>query len=206
MGLLVTTQEVRSRVSLQDDPGINAAIESARSGALMRVSSLLPQRSFERKSWRDVFCATPVDIDPTEGVFALRLSNGFVFDGSVTVKQGYSFMEITEDVTGFVVDYEKGIVRIGAEAESTLYFAVEYVAGFDPLPVEGDDPIENPTADPPDWLKEVILTLTILIMTSQQIMDDKAKLSGVVPVLEGQWKSILDSHLRFNTFYIYPVA
>lgn len=193
MSRVIDTSAVRSRLSLQDDEGINDAISSALDGALARLSSVLAT-SFDRAVREDTFFLDPAACTSVAGLVGLRLSNGFV-QGTILVESGDSLAQVltggaTEEV--FLLNPEKGHVRI-PDSLMGSYVRVTYTSGFD----DGDEV--------PAWLKEVVLTQTIIVMASQQISDGQAELSKVVPVVEKHSTDTLDRHLRNGSLLVYPL-
>lgn len=193
MSRVIEVSSVRTRLSLQDDEGINDAISSALDGALARLSSVLAT-SFDREEHTDVFYLDPAACTSVAGLVGLRLSNGFV-QGPITVVSGDSLAEVLtggSSETVFLLNAEKGHVKV-PDALSGKYVRVSYESGFS----DGDEA--------PAWLKEVVLAHTIMVMSSQQISDGQAELSKVVPVVEKHSTDTLDRHLRNGSLLVYPL-
>lgn len=193
MSRVITAEDVRKRLSLQDDDGINSAIESSLDGALVKVSSLL-LTSLPEGTATDVFYVDADYAIAHQGLYTLRLSNGFV-NGPVTcfVSDSVSgVMTSTSQVDGPILLAEKGHLRV-PEGYAGRYLRVEYAYGFG-------------VGDPaPEWLKEILITLTTLIMASQQISDGKSELAELIPAMERHWSGIMDTKLRYAATTIPPL-
>lgn len=193
MSRVITAEDVRKRLSLQDDPGINSAIESSLDGALARVRSLLMTELTEGTA-SDVFFVDSGAVVPSQGLYTLRLSNGFV-KAPVAVYVGDSLAEVmtsTTTISGHILRAEKGHLRVPVDYEGT-YLRVEYTYGFDVVD------------EAPAWLREVVLTLTVLTLASQQISDGKSELAELIPALERNWASIMDVKTRYSTLALPPL-
>lgn len=193
MSRVITAEDVRKRLSLQDDPGINSAIESSLDGALARVRSLLMTDLAEGTA-SDVFFVDSGAVVPSQGLYTLRLSNGFV-KAPVAVYVGDSLAEAMTSTTtlpGHILRAEKGHLRVPASYAGT-YLRVEYSYGL------------ASTDTPPEWLKEVLMALTTIVLGSQQISDGKSELAELIPALERHWTSIMDTKLRYSTLALPPL-
>lgn len=193
MSRVITAEDVRKRLSLNDDPGINSAIESSLDGALARVRSLL-MTELTRGTASDVFFVDPGAVVPAQSLYTLRLSNGFV-KAPVSVYVGYSLagvMTSTLQLNDHVLRAEKGHLRVPAGYEGT-YLRVEYTYGF------------LPSDTPPGWLKEVVMALTTIVLGSQQISDGKSELAELIPALERHWTSIMDVKTRYSALALSPL-
>lgn len=193
MSRVIDVSDVRDRLSLPDDDGVNASIDSALSGALAQVSSLL-DTSFGLASREDYFYLDPLVCVPVAGMVTLRLSNAFV-QGSVEVSSGESLQDLRtspRDEEALLVLPETGKVKV-SDGLIGQYLRVVYEAGF------------GITTPIPEWLKEAMIVNTIKIMATQQISDGKPELSKLLPVLTSQSATLLDRHLRGGVV-VYPLS
>ena len=195
MTSIVVAKDVRARLSLPDDEGINNSIKSCIIGATIRASSLL-KTDFESQVRRSIFYVDPRFEVSKGGLYVFRLVNGFVKTNvEVNVYVGDSFEDAStgEVLENVYVDYEKGWVLLLAESVEGKYVCIEAGFGFDAINVA------------PDWLKEIILGLTIKMLSSQQISDGKPQLSNVVPVLDQHVLALVDDHKRSSSICISPL-
>lgn len=190
MSRVITAEDVRKRLSLQDDTGINSAIESSLDGALVRVSTLL-MTNLPEGTAQDVFFVDPTSAVAHQGLHTLRLSNGFV-QAPVSCYVADTLEGVltsTDQLTGTILRAEQGHLRV-PEQYTKRFIRVDYGYGF-----VTNEPV-------PGWLKEVVMSLTILIMASQQISDGKSELAELIPSMERHWTGIMDTKLRFSSLAI----
>lgn len=190
---IITVKDVRSRLSLPDDEGVNNSIKSCLNAALVRVSAML-RTGLNKVSLVNVFYVDGGIEVSKAGMFTLKLTRGFVQAAhEMNVAVGSTVEDVMvvggESITGYF-DIERGWVLVNVGQVLGKYVRVTCTCGF------GD------SDEPPDWLKEVVLALTIKMLTSQQISDGKAELSNAVPVLDQHILSILDAHKQSSSIGI----
>lgn len=190
---LISAKDVRNRLALPDDEGINASIKSCIVGATLRASSLL-QTDFDPIRILSVFFISEEIEVANGGLYTLRLPNGFAAEG-MTVRVGDTFEEmIAGGGTILGTDYfnlEKGWVYVLKSDTVGKYVSVLADHGF----------ISSATI--PEWLKEVVLGLTIKMLSFQQVSDE-ATLSNIIPTLDQHIFSLVDNHKRSGS-WILPV-
>jgi len=164
MLMLVTTQEVESRMVIGSIAAALPAINSAVKAAHLRVASEL-DTVFERGVYTHVYLLDETktgDIIP-DGMFRLRLKNGFVRrDTAPVVTHSGSTDEVGEPVLGAQFDYDRGFVFVPASYKGS-HVRVVYDAGFD----TGEDV--------PEPLKEAILGYVPAIFHVSQPIKAKDK-------------------------------
>ena len=192
---LISAKDVRNRLALPDDEGINASIKSCIVGATLRASSLL-QTDFDPIRMLSVFFISEQIEVANGGLYTLRLVNGFAAEG-MTVRVGDTFEEmIAGGGTILGTDYfnlEKGWVYVLKSDTVGKYVSVLADHGF----------ISSATI--PEWLKEVVLGLTIKMLSFQQVSDGKPTLSNIIPTLDQHIFSLVDNHKRSGSICISPV-
>lgn len=201
MNRIITAAFLRDRLSLQDDDGVNAAIESAIGAALVHVESVL-NTSLEVGVRSDVFFIDPGRSDAIDGLYLLRLSSGFlktapaaqIFYGStLTSVLASGDASGATGLTTYLLNAEKGFLKV-PDYLSGCYVKVDYTSGFS----EEDAP--------PEWLKEAVLTYAVKALSSQQVSDGKPELSNVFAFLDSHTGVILDRKLRTSSAAILPLV
>jgi len=195
MNKVITASEVRTRLALTDDEGVNAAINSAIGAALVRTEAVLGTL-LQVGTASDVFFIDPhVDV-ATRGTFVLKLSNGLAKQQGMVITYSGTLEGLSDSpdaVQAFVVQEERGFVFI-PEALSGNFIRVVYSYGL----AESDEA--------PSWLKEAVLCYTAKVLSSQQISDGKPELSNAFAFLDQHGSTIIDRHLRSNSDAILPLA
>lgn len=214
---LLAVKDVRSRLALPDDEGINDVIKSALDGTTALFESRLTS-AFDKASRSDIFLTQGKEFLSSEGFFRLKLATGFVrATPAVTIKWAslLSDLSVGESIalTDCIVDYEKGFVLVPFDEYSTTaygtrrlvsslqrmsyngYFKVTYEYGF------------NDTAEVPSWLREAALAYAIKVMSMQQVSDKKdERMTSIFGFINRHGEEILDQHLRYHNMAIPPIA
>lgn len=190
--LFLDVKAMRDRLSLDDKPEINDALKSAIAGATPRVESHL-STSFAAGTTTDLF-RLPVGSDAFDGLYTLRLKNGFVrSDPAVVISAGETLASLATITEGFVADLEKGFVAV-PEDYAGKYVRVGYSYGF-------ATPKELPS-----WLQEVLVSYSIKVLSMGTVNDKKDDLSKVFAMVDEHWSAILDPHLRQGGSLVRPIA
>lgn len=191
MNRLVTIEKIRSRMTMADDPGINAALDSCLDAAIVRLNSVF-NTSFDRGMATDLFYIDAASDTPVRGFYALKLSHGFLREAEpVTVcigdtleaSQGDMVDPVTIFSEGFVVDHEKGYILVPVSAGSK-YLAVAYTYGF-----EEEEEV-------PLWLQELATLYTVEALVAHQSSDARKGLPDIKTALRRAEKDTLSPHLR----------
>ena len=199
MSRIITAEEVRTRMSLQDDPGVNTSIESALDASLVIVESVL-STTLSASTSVDTFYLDAVVHDHIFGLYTLRMNKGFIHSDPAPVIQISRTLAdldsgLGDSVSGTISDWERGMVKV-PDTCGDHYVRVSYSYGFE------EDADED---EIPSWLKELVLVHTILVLTNQQIADGNAELSKVAPFIDKQWRTIADNHLRSRSASIMAI-
>lgn len=182
---LIEVKQVRSRLSLPDDSGINAAITSAIDAALPSLRSTL-QTEFDAGSSTDLFFIDPEVHRAIAGFYTLKARNGFLKTDSVLFATATSFSDLQSTAPILVPSIlleEKGFVRISDEY-SGKYVKLVYDFGF----AESDDI--------PEWLIEVAISYVSKVLSAQQVGDQKTPITEIYKFVDLHGGGILDSRLR----------
>ena len=192
---LISAKDVRNRLALPDDEGINASIKSCIVGATLRASSLL-QTDFDPVRILSIFFVSEQIEVATAGLYTLRLVNGFAADDMV-VSVGDTFEEMVagggESLETEYYNLEKGWVHILKSDTAGKYVSVLANYGFSPSDMV------------PEWLREIVIGLTIKMLSFQQVSDGKPTLSNAVPTIDQHVYALVDSHSRSCSTCISPV-
>ncbi len=191
MVMLIKVDDVRNRLALPDDDGINASIQSAMESAHEQAATLL-MTSFDTGETTDYFLIDPVVETTVGGFYLLRLNNGFV-QSLDWVRYGLEVGSVSEEVTGYLADNARGWVKVPF-GYAGMVIGVKYSYG-----------LEDYTACPP-WLKEVLIGLTIKTMSAQQISDGKPELSSMAASVDGVVGAILARRTRGASSSIAPLV
>lgn len=182
---LISVSQIRGRLNLSDDEGVNMAIASAMTATLPYLQEVL-QTGFDASSSEDVFFIDPVVHVTSSGTYVLKLKNGFVKKASVkmAVADTLEGLQTTAKdlLPSFVLD-EKGFVRV-PDRFIGMYVAVAYDYGF----TEDDEA--------PLWLQEAAISYTIKVLSSQQVGDGKPQLSEIFKFIDAHGSTILSGKLR----------
>lgn len=159
--VIVSTDDLRQRMGLQDISEINDALDSALTAAHTVFQGLLETQFEPRQGLQDVFHldrdAFPV---VKNSLFRLRLKQAFVKVGSVSVKVSNNKFDFTQGETlssgsDFAIDFTKGVVYVSEEFAGK-FAQVTYDAGFDA------------TNKAPFWLVEAVMAYVPNVLNSQQ--------------------------------------
>lgn len=195
MNRIISATQVRERLSLTDDDGVNSAIESAIGAALTRTEAVLNTK-IQAGTAEDVFFINPDSNEAFDRLYLLRLSNGFIkTTPSYSIVVGDTLSGVltsTEQAIG-LLNPEKGFMKV-EEGLQGKYVKVSYSYGF----LEDDEA--------PAWLQEVVLGYTAKALSSQQIADGKPELSNVFAFLDTHGATIMDRHLRTSSAAIHPLV
>lgn len=181
-------KDVRDRLALPDDEGLNDVIRSALDASYTAMESIL-ETTFSKGSRTDLFYVDPRNAMPINGLYLLKASNGFLrASPTITAAYGCSLTEFSTVLasTEFVVTADKGFIQV-PESVFGSYVRVIYEYGFQTI------------EEVPDWLREVSLNYTIKIMSVQQIGSDKPDLSALYKFVNTHYATILDTHLRMSS-------
>lgn len=192
MAKLISIKQVRDRLTLADDEGINAAIKSAIEGATIMLGTTL-STDLDSGSADELFFIDSVIEDSQGGFYILCLGNGFVKSNpSVAVYAGVTLddaMASSAVITPTRIDYEKGFIMV-PDTLADQYIRVVYTYGF------------LDTEKGPKWLQECMVCYTAKVLSSQQITDGKPELNPIFKFLEQHVGSILVSRLRISSLSI----
>lgn len=191
MSVVIKIEDVRSRLALPDDEGVNGAIQSAMESAHVQVSALL-MTELGPGGHTDYFWIDSEVHSAVDGFYTLRLTNGFV-KTITSVLSGLSTDGLTDTVTGYLLNKERGWVKV-PENYADTYLKVDYSFGLADY------------SECPPWLKEVVIGLTIKTMSAQQISDGKPELSSVAASVDKVVGPILDRRLRVGSMTISPLV
>lgn len=198
MTKLISTKQVRDRLSLQDDEGINTAIRSAMTSAEVRMSAIL-STTLTYGTSEDLFYVEEGMELRVANNYILRLKKGFIkTTPAPIVYVGDSLASLLPvvgitPVAPLIIDYEKGFILLDKLVVTGKYVRVDYHYGFDSLSVI------------PDWVQEVMIGFTAKVLSSQQIADGKPELSNVFSFLDNQSEVILVPKMRSRSAAIMPI-
>lgn len=193
--MLISPSAVLSRLNLQDDDGVVAAVKSALAGSVIFIQEAL-QTAIDEGEAEDFFFIDPVVHMAVAGTYVLKLSNGFVKKGSVKVFVGDSLPEVQLTATEtqpLRVIYERGFVRVSLDCVSQ-YLRVTYEYGF------------SEDEEVPLWLQEAATSYTIKLLSSQQLSDEKPELNTIYKFIDAHAGTILTGHLRSMSESILPLG
>lgn len=201
MHRIISLDKIRSRMSLREDDGITATLESALDAALVRVSTLL-NTSFDYGARTDFFFVDVNQSLPRGGLYTLRTREGFLrTDTLVTLTSASSLSEVTVgeySETPFIVDHERGWVKVPVEGCSP-FLRLDYSHGFKEVTAT------SPQEEAPSWLQEVVLGNVVRFLFSQQVSDGQGVSTEVLAFLEKFGCEVLDKHLRSSSETITPL-
>lgn len=192
MHRLIVASQVRARLNLPDDLEVNNSIESAIDATLPALKAVLAT-GFDHGTKSDLFFVNSSIYRPTNGLYLLKLSNGFVrLDPlpQVFVADTLEAVQLTATpVSGFLSTPERGWLQV-SEEYAKKYLRVTYDYGF--LAQEGV----------PDWLSEAAISYVAKILSTQQLTQGKPDLSEIYKFLEGHVAILISSHLRNSSLAI----
>lgn len=189
---LITLEDLCLRLSLPVDAGLSSAFDSAFKGAYVALESILNQ-SFAYADHTDLFRIDGQIYEPTNGLYKLRLSHGFVDVTTLALSTSDKLTSgwVAAPDLELLLSSEKGFLEL-EESLCGKCVRVEYSAG-----IKDGDPI-------PGWLAEVALAKTISLMATTQLMDDKPQLTPIINGIKSHAASVLDRHLRTGIRLIPP--
>jgi len=191
---LLAVKDVRTRLALTDDDGINEVISSALEGTSISFEAEL-DTLFDKATKSDIFCTNGREYLAQDGYLRLKLRNGFVRPTPAVVVR-WAAVDPQLLATGEVIpsaecrfDYERGFILVPfdpvADTGYSGYFQVDYDFGF--LDID----------EVPPWLKEAALGYAVKVMSMQQVSDKKdEKLSSIYGFIGRHGAGIMDRHLR----------
>lgn len=193
---LVTAAQVRGRLNLPDDEGVNAAI-SAVLKSLPAIFEAQLQTSLTKIAVADTFAPLSRIYPVVGGFFTLKLSNGFVRPSPamvVTYSDSYAGAPsgTTIPTTEYLLRAEKGHLLVPEYCDG-MFVRVAYETGF--LNLE----------KPPEWLSEAALIYAIEMMSSQKVGDPQPELSSIFKFWGTHRVNILDAHLRSKATAVPPL-
>lgn len=191
---MIDVDIVRQRLGLTDDPDTNDAIASSLDVALRVVENLL-QTDFARAVREDIFhinnkvyAATP------GGQFILKLSNGCVDPGTVTVSASSAKDGYYSEETDFVVSSDLGFVYV-RNTLASMFVKVAYTSGF-----------VNQLIDAPAWLTDLVLCEAVKHLSLRQIHEEKNSLMSAKEYLTSICAGVLQRKLRYHPLSILPLG
>ncbi len=166
MTKLADSTLVDTRGGLSDNTDVHLSINTALESASLYAESVI-DTTFSREIITDLYWVSSVGV-PFDGEFIfLKLSKAFVDGGqTVTVEHNTSFISFdtgkgTLLTTQFIVDYDKGILKIlGASLDNT-YVKVTYTAGFNVDAIITDLYLQT---EVPAWLRDVAVVYSLVLM------------------------------------------
>lgn len=198
--LIVDTEAVRTRFSLEDLQDVNDAIDSGLVAAHAAFQGALGT-AFEENTLTDVFFMdSGADILPS-GQFRLRLKQAFVKPGSVTIKYAGTRKDalgasaetmLAED---YHVDMDKGLVFIDSGTYDDQYVVVTYTAGFS----------TSTGVKPPDWLQEAVMAWIPSALLYASHTTDPDKIIGKAKEIQLLALSMIDRYKRETAFQLLPI-
>lgn len=196
MVTLVTVSQVRARLNLPDDDGVNTAISAAIKSVLPMVETQL-QTSLIKQAVTDRFYPNDAVHPAVGGFFTLRLSNGFVRsspDLVVKYDSGYSTVGdgVVIDLAECILKAEKGHLLI-PDTYNRQYVQVQYESGF------------LDSEKPPLWLQEASLIFAVEMLSSQKVGDPEPELSSIFKYWGSHRVNLMDAHLRSTAIAASPL-
>lgn len=185
MNQLITVEQVRARLSLPDDEGINAVISSAIGAALPKLRAVL-DTAFDAGESTDLFFINPNVYAPQNSLYTLRLRNGLIKTDSVLFASADSLEELQSAalvLAPTVILYDKGFVKVSS-AHECKFVKVYYEHGL----AEHEET--------PDWLVEGMLAYVAQVMASTQVGEEKPVMTTLHGFLIKHGMSILSSKVR----------
>lgn len=163
---LADKTSVDIRGSLNESTGVHLSTNLALESASLYAESVL-DTTFAKETKTDSFWVSSVEV-PFNGKFIfLRLSKAFITEGeTITVEHSSSWVSFdadkgTLDSSMFVVDTEKGILKIiGASLDDT-YIKVTYTAGFN---VDATITDMYKQSEVPAWLRDAAAVYSLIQM------------------------------------------
>lgn len=134
---LISTSKVISNLNLRDIDAVNTEINLISDRVTDYLAAII-RTGFDRGTYADDFYFTPQSLlNMSVPYIPFELSRGFVDSGqTVTIKVAESHKALssagvgTLDSTDYVVDYEKGFVKVFNTDVLGPFFRIEYTAGF----------------------------------------------------------------------------
>lgn len=194
--LLIEPDLIRNRLSLQDEKSVNDALRSAISGAGPRLEAVL-QTSFHKASAIDLFYIDANRPCVHEGVYLLKLTNGFVRSAPAATIQVSDDLKFVQPTALTLADLVKFSSELGF-----MYFSDEYAGKY--VKVSYDFGFQS-SEEVPEWLREVALCYSIKVLSMQQTNDRKDELSAVYSFVDSHSNDILDKHLRTSSYSIHAM-
>lgn len=194
--LLVSVEQVKSRMALSEDLSSDPSIESAILAAQSYIASVLDS-SFETvTSKADTFFLDTDIYAKRRDEYRLRLRQGFL-GSTPSLVYATSYVNLSKDPTAidpddFRVDLTKGIVYVTSDLEG-YYTRVTYDAGF---------ALES---EAPDWLKEVILAYVPSVINVTQVTNRSSEVESVLKGDKAQVAVMLEPYMRGRAFHSYPM-
>lgn len=201
---LVKVTDVQKRISIGQHEDQVTAVEDALIGASTLLSELIGTKldkatnvvEIFRPSIKKFWSSTP------DNLIRLRLKNGFVDSGSVSVKFGGVLSDVkghngeTVPTDEYNLKAEEGVIYIEDGYDET-YLSVQYSHGLNGATDAG--------TDVPDWLKEAALAAMPIILSNQQVSNRSAELDVVVRQLDEQIINLISLHNRVIPFAHNPL-
>lgn len=185
MNRLITAEQVLARLSLPNDAGIIAAVESAIGAALPMLRAMLDTQ-FDAGESTDLFFINSRVYDAHNGLYTLRARNGLIKTDSVLYSTGETMLEvqsIAPTEVPLIVIADKGFIRV-PDTLRQKYVKVTYEYGLAEY------------EDTPDWLVEGMLAYVSKVMSSTQVGEEKPVMTTLYKFLEAHGAGILNSKVR----------
>lgn len=166
MTRLVDTKSVDIRGGLSDNTDVHLSTNTALESASLYAESVI-DTTFLREAVIDSFWVSSIAV-PFDGEFIfLKLSKAFVDDVlAVTVEYSSSWVsfdtgKVALKTTEFIVNHDKGIVKILGASLDNVYIKVTYTAGFNVDPIISDLYLKS---EVPGWLRDVAVVYSLVLM------------------------------------------
>jgi len=165
MDILSTVENLRNRLSYDDAPAINNALQASLQTATVSLSMML-RTSFARQDYLDIFSIRAMVRQGSQPAAYLRLKAGFLTADPTSILWGSQVSEITSgggtDLRSVgngsvVIDRRTGTIAVHDIEMSNSYVSVEYSAGF-----ETDK--EGVYQNVPEWLIDAVEVLAIVFL------------------------------------------
>lgn len=166
MTKLARTADVDTRGGLSNNTDVHLSINAALESASLYAESVL-DTTFSRETVTDSYWVNSLEV-PFDGEFIfLKLSKAFVDSAQpITVEHSSTWIDFATNkvallATQFIVDYDRGILKIVGAALDATYIKVTYTAGFNVDSITSD--LYDQT-EVDEWLRDVAVVYTLVVM------------------------------------------
>ncbi len=197
MKMVVSVDDVLTRIGMQEVEGVSDSIESALKSAHLRYQSML-NTIFDRKTGiEDTFYLDkewfPVEL---QGYARLKLGRRFVTGSSVQVVSWPSgspttLTPLASDV--WKIDEARGVLYVSEDYMDT-YLRVTYDAGFDA------------THKAPDWLVDAILSYVPTVLNNQQVTNRNEEVKPLAQQAKAIGDELVAPYLTLPAFLFKPLV